>query len=389
LNFDLQATDGAARAGVFTLGDRRIETPLFMPVATHGTVKALTAAQMAEAGAAVVLMNAYHFHLRGMAEVVARAGGLHRFTGWSGGIITDSGGFQRFSLAHLCQVSDAGYRFRSHLDGSWVELSPEGAVAVQEALGADIAMVLDECPAYSTDRAEVERATARTHAWAERSLAVKTRPDQALFGIVQGGVFPDLRRWSAETVARLGFPAFGIGGLSVGEGKPEMHAALEATTDTLPPDRPRYLMGVGSPEDLLECVARGADLFDATLPTRVARHGGLFTPEGRRNVRAAAFREEFGPIDPTCDCATCRSVPAAFLFHLFRAEPDLAHPLATIHNLRFLSRLMAGTREAIVAGRFTAFRAEFLDRYQPADAATREEQKGKWAAAARRRRGDA
>jgi queuine tRNA-ribosyltransferase len=387
MDFRVEAVDGAARAGRLTLNGREVETPLFMPVATHGTVKALTASQLAEVGGQVVLMNAYHFHLRGMDGVVARAGGLHRFTGWSGGIITDSGGFQRFSLAHLCEVSDTGYRFRSHLDGSWVDLTPEGAVAVQEALGADIAMVLDECPPYSTDRAAVEAATARSHAWAERCLAAKRRPDQALFGIVQGGVFPDLRRWSAETVAGLGFAGFGIGGLSVGEGKPEMYAALEATTAYLPPDRPRYLMGVGSPEDLVEAVARGADLFDATLPTRVARHGGLFTPEGRRNIRAAAFREMMDPIDADCDCPACRGVPAAFLHHLFRAEPDLAHPLATLHNLRFLFRLMDGMREAIVTGRFSAFREEFLTRYRPADPAVRAVQQGKWAEAARRRRG--
>jgi queuine tRNA-ribosyltransferase len=259
-------------------------------------------------------------------------------------------------------------------------------VAVQEALGADIAMVLDECPAYSTDRAAVERATTRTHEWAVRCLAAKSQPDQALFGIVQGGVFPDLRRWSAETVAGLGFPGFGIGGLSVGEAKPEMHAALEATTAALPAERPRYLMGVGSPEDLVECVARGADLFDATLPTRVARHGGLFTPEGRRNVRAAAFREETGPIDPTCDCVTCRTVPAAFLCHLFRAEPDLAHPLATIHNIRFITNLMRQIRGSILAGRFSTFRNHFMTHYRPADAEIRLEQHGKWQESARRKR---
>ena len=326
---------------------------------TQATVKALDPRDLRELGAELVLANTYHLYLRPGADLIAELGGLHRFMGWDGPILTDSGGFQVFSLAERRKVRDEGVEFRSHIDGSRHLFTPEMVIRVQEQLGADIIMVLDEC-APPTDRAYNEQALARTHAWAARCRAAQTRDDQALFGIVQGGVFADLRRQSAEFLVGLDFPGYAIGGLSVGESKEQMYAMLDVTTPLLPAGKPRYLMGVGAPEDLLEGVARGVDLFDCVLPTRLARNAALLTRRGRLNIRNARFERDPAPIEEGCGCYTCRHFSRAYLRHLFKAGEILAARLATIHNVHFLLQLMRDIRAAIAADRFSAFKAEFL-----------------------------
>ncbi len=367
-----------ARAGVLRTRHGEALTPLFMPVGTQGTVKSLAPEDLLAVGASVVLANTYHLYLRPGAEVVAALGGLHSFMAWPRGILTDSGGFQVFSLGHLRRIDDEGVRFRSHLDGSEHYFTPERSLAVQELLGADIAMAFDECTPYPSDRAYAEAALRRTHRWAERSLRAHGRPDQALFGIVQGSTFTDLRRESASFLAGLAFDGYAVGGLSVGEPKELMHGMLEETVPLLPADKPRYLMGVGSPEDLFECVARGIDMFDCVMPTRVARNGALFTRCGRLNVRNATFRTQAGPIEPGCDCYTCRTFDVAYLHHLFRSEELLSYRLATLHNLRFMQRLMEDMRRAILAGTFLQLKAEFLTDFAAVDEQVRAEQRAKW-----------
>ncbi len=367
-----------ARTGEMRTGHGVVLTPAFMPVASKGTVKALASADVKNLGFAMLLANTYHLYLQPGLEVIEKAGGLHRFMAWDGAILTDSGGYQVFSLASLRRVDEEGVTFRSHIDGSEHRLTPELAVAYQEVLGSDIAMVLDECPPFDGSRADIEAATERTARWAERCLKAKKRGDQDLFAIVQGGGFADLRQQSAQRLAALDFPGYAIGGLSLGEPKTATLAAIEATVPCLPTDKPRYLMGVGSPEDLVEGVARGIDIFDCALPTRVARNGSLFTATGRVNIRNAAFQQAMGPIDPGCDCPTCRSFSAAYLHHLFDARELLAYRLATIHNLAFINRLMREVRQAIGAGRFAAFRAEFLGKYRTTDEQVRLAQKQKW-----------
>jgi queuine tRNA-ribosyltransferase len=305
-------------------------------------------------------------------------GGLQAFMGWPGPILTDSGGFQTFSLGRLNKVSDEGVTFRSHVDGSERFLSPEMCMEYQVLLGADIAMVLDQCPPYGLDEAGVQLAMSRTHRWAERCKEAHRQGDQALFAIVQGGVSADLRRESAAALAAMDFDGYAVGGLSVGEPKASMYQMVSLMGETLPHDKPRYLMGVGSPEDLVECVAHGMDIFDCALPTRVARNGGLLTRRGRVNVDNAPFREQSGPIDESCDCYTCRSFSAAYLHHLFRARELLAYRLASIHNLRFVIRLMEDARRAIVEGAFAPFRDRFLSEYRTTDEAVRRSQKDKW-----------
>jgi queuine tRNA-ribosyltransferase len=355
-------TDSLARRGRIATPHGEIATPAFAPVGTQATVKALDPRDLHELQAELILANTYHLYLRPGAELVAEMGGLHGFMKWGGPILTDSGGFQVFSLAENRRVTDEGVEFRSHIDGSRHLFTPEMVVRVQEQLGADIIMVLDEC-AEPHDRAYNEQAVARTHAWAVRCRAAQTRTDQALFGIVQGGVFPDLRRQSAEFLVGLDFPGYAIGGLSVGESKEKMYAMLDITTPLLPADRPRYLMGVGAPEDLLEAVARGVDLFDCVLPTRLARNAALFTRQGRINIRNARFEKDASPVEVDCTCYTCRTFSRAYLRHLFKAGELLAYRLATIHNVHFLLQLMADVREAISAGCFPAFANEFLDGY--------------------------
>ncbi|MBI2866926.1 MAG: tRNA guanosine(34) transglycosylase Tgt, partial [Chloroflexi bacterium] len=320
----------------------------------------------------------YHLMLRPGADIVREAGGLHRFMAWDGPILTDSGGFQVFSLARLRNITDEGVLFRSHIDGAERFLSPQDAIHIQEALGADIIVALDHCPSYGDAPASVHEATERTHRWAAICQQVHQRRDQALFGIVQGGFDAGGRRRSAEAIAALDFPGYAIGGLSVGESKALELELLEAAVERLPSDRPRYVMGVGSPEDLVEHVARGIDMFDCVLPTRIARNGALFTPEGRANLRNARFRRQFGPVDETCDCYACRTFSAAYLHHLFRCEELLAYRLATIHNLRFLLRHMACMRNAIRNGTFAVFRRDFLSRYKPVDEDVAREQQRKW-----------
>jgi len=361
--FTLLHTDTGtqARLGRITTPHGEIVTPAFAPVGTQATVKSLDPRDLQELGAELILANTYHLYLRPGAEVVAELGGLHRFMGWPGPILTDSGGFQVFSLAANRRFTDEGVLFRSHIDGSQHLFTPELVIQVQEQLGADIIMCLDEC-AEPHDRAYNEQALARTHAWAERCRAAQTRSDQALFGIVQGGIFPDLRVQSAQFLTGLDFPGYAIGGLSVGETKEQMQAMLDITVPLLPADRPRYLMGVGAPEDLLEGVARGIDLFDCVLPTRLARNAALLTRQGRINIRNARFERDPAPLDEECTCYTCRHFSKAYLRHLFKAEELLAYRLATLHNLHFLLQLMRQVRAAIQAGTFQPFRETHLSR---------------------------
>ncbi len=367
-----------ARAAELTTAHGAVPTPAFLPVGSQATVKTLTPDELVEIGVRIVLANTYHLYLRPGIEVIERFGGLHKFMGWDMAILTDSGGYQIFSLAQLRSINDGGVTFRSHIDGSEHFITPETATGFQESLGADIIMTLDECPAHDSGFDRAHEAMRRTHLWAERCLKARRRDDQALFAIVQGGVFPELRRESARYLTSLGFPGYAIGGLSVGEPKDQTLAMVEETTALLPGDKPRYLMGVGSPEDLLEGIARGVDIFDCALPTRVARNGGLFTPTGRRNIRNGVYREVREPIDPECGCYTCRRFSAAYLHHLFSREELLAYRLATIHNLSFVQRLMEDTRNAILGGDFTAFKGEFLARYRTTSEDVRLEQKRKW-----------
>jgi queuine tRNA-ribosyltransferase len=357
-------TSSKARAGLLRTPHGDIPTPVFAPVGTQATVKTLSPDELQQLDVRILLANTYHLYLRPGAEVIARLGGLHRFMGWSRPILTDSGGFQVFSLEGLRKVTDDGVTFRSHIDGSEHFFSPEESIRVQEELGADIIMTLDECP-DPLDYAHNRVALAHTHRWAERCMQAHMRPDQALFGIVQGGVFPDLRRESVRFLTSLGFPGYAIGGLSVGESKDQTWSTLELTVPLLPEDRPRYLMGVGSPEDLFEGVMRGVDIFDCALPTRLARNGALFTSTGRINLRKAEYRQDPLPIEQSCDCYTCRHFSRAYLHHLFKAGEILGLRLNTIHNLHFLLQIMRRIRASILDGTFAAVRCDFLAQYVP------------------------
>jgi len=353
-----------------------VETPVFMPVGTLAAVKTLLPEEVESAGAEMILVNAYHLYLRPGHRLIEQFGGVHRFMGWSRPILSDSGGFQGFSLARLVRVDDDGVRFRSHIDGSEHFYTPELAIEVQRALGVDIAMPLDHVVPAGTPEAETREAAERPLRWFERCRrAAGTMP---VFAIVQGGVDAELRRWHARALAALDAPGYAIGGLSVGEPKAAMWRTLEVTCAELPPEKPRYLMGVGSPEDIVEAVARGVDMFDCVLPTRLGRNGGLFTDEGRVNIRAARFAEADAPVDPDCDCLACRRFPAAYLHHLFRNEEMLGYRLATIHNLRYLARLIGRIRCAIEEGRFQEFAAAFQARYRPTDESVRAAQREKW-----------
>ncbi len=372
LTFELLGSDPAtwARRGRLVTRHGTVETPAFMPVGTQATVKTLHPNEVKATGAQIVLANTYHLMLRPGAEVIERAGGLHRFMGWSAPILTDSGGFQVFSLARQAKVTEEGVVFRSHIDGDRHALTPERAVELQVRFGSDIAMVLDHFVGLPAERAAVAGSTARTARWLDRAV-IAYRSLQgaecgaALFGICQGGMEADLRRESATRIAEADVAGCAIGGLSVGEPKPVMAAMLEAVTPILPAEKPRYLMGVGSPEDLWEGVARGVDLFDCVLPTRLARNGALFTPTGRIDIRAGRFRDIHEPIDPGCDCATCGTFTAAYLHHLFRAREVLGLRLASIHNLRFLARQAETMRAAIEDGTFAAVRSAFQATYRP------------------------
>ncbi len=380
-SFALTSTPGspvAPRTGLLTTARGTVRTPAFMPVGTLATVKALLPAEVAACGAEILLVNAYHLFLRPGHELVRDLGGVHRFMGWEGPILSDSGGFQVFSLARLGKVNEEGVRFRSHIDGSEHAYSAERAMEVQRALGVDIAMPFDHVVAGNATEAAARDAAERTLRWYERSR--RAAGELTTFAIVQGVVYPELRRWHARELAVMGAPGFSIGGLSVGERKEEMWAMTEVVTAELPIDRPRYLMGVGSPEDLVNGVWRGVDMFDCVLPTRLGRNGSLFTDDGRANIRNARYAAQAEPIDADCDCLACTGFSAAYLHHLFRNDELLGFRLASIHNIRYLVRLTERMRSAIEAGALEGFAREFLARYRPADEGVRAEQKAKWVA---------
>jgi len=362
MKFALTTTDPGceARLGNILTSHGEIRTPAFMPVGTQGTVKGLLPEQVRSLGADIILGNTYHLYLRPGHELIAALGGLHKFMNWEGPILTDSGGFQVYSLGALRKTNDDGAVFQSHIDGSKHFLSPEKAVEIQEALGSDIMMCLDECIAYPADKKTTEAALSRTAQWARRCRKVKRNSAQALFGIVQGGVYQDLRRQGVDDLCNIGFDGYAIGGLSVGEPKESMLETLAATAPLLPRDAPRYLMGVGTPGDIVEGVFHGIDMFDCVMPTRSARNGLLFTNEGKVVIRNARYREDISPIEIGCDCYTCRNYSRAYLRHLYVAGEILAMVLNTIHNLRHYLRLMEGIRAAIKDGRFGEFRRVFL-----------------------------
>ncbi len=349
--FELKAKTGRARAGVFHTPHGDLETPVFAPVGTQATVKTLTPAQLDELGASLILSNTYHLYLRPGDELVRELGGLHEFMQWPRPLLTDSGGFQVFSLAQTRKIDDDGVTFKSHIDGSTHRFTPEKSIQIQENLGADILMAFDEC-SDPNDHAYSKIAMERTHRWAERCLTAKTRADQALFGIIQGGVNPDLRTESAQFIASLPFPGIAIGGLSVGETKDEMYSTLDLVNPLLPEKKPRYLMGVGTPEDLINGIARGVDIFDCVLPTRLARHNAAFSSEGRLNLMNAAFARDPRPIDETCKCYTCQTFTRAYLRHLIVAKEFLAGTLLSIHNLHALIQLVKNIRVSILNGTF-------------------------------------
>ena len=355
---------GRARVGRLVTAHGAIDTPQFMPVGTQATVKALTPGDLRAAGAQVILGNTYHLNLRPSAERIARLGGLHRFMGWDGPILTDSGGFQVFSLARLRRVDDGGATFTSHIDGSEQRLTPERAMEVQALLGSDIAMVLDQLVDPSLPHEAVREAMDRTHRWAARSLAARGDRRQAVFGIVQGGVDAELRRESTAATAGLDVDGIAIGGLSVGESKADMARTLDVVAEALSDDpRPRYLMGVGSPPDFFTAVERGIDLFDCVLPTRVARTGQVWTDAGRLNLRNSALQDDPGPIDPACGCEACRNHSRAYLAHLFRAEELLAYRLATVHNVTWTLALLARLRASLGDGSYAALRASVMSAF--------------------------
>ncbi|MFO7245242.1 MAG: tRNA guanosine(34) transglycosylase Tgt [Thermaerobacter sp.] len=341
------------------------DTPVFMPVGTQATVKSVSPAELYQVGVDIILANTYHLYLRPGPEIIAAAGGLHGFMRWDGSILTDSGGFQVFSLAALRDLDDDGVTFRSHIDGSAHRFTPEKVIAIEEALGADIIMPLDDCPPHPAERSRIEAAVERTVRWLERAVRARERADQALFGIVQGGVLADLRAQCARAVTSLDLEGYAIGGLSVGESFEEMTATLAATAPLLPVDRPRYLMGVGTPDYIVEAVARGIDMFDCVMPTRMARNGTVFVPGGRLVLRHARYADDLEPLDPGCDCPACAGgFSRAYLRHLIRAREVLGLRLTTIHNLRFLTRFMEDLRASIAEGRFESFRRSVLARFR-------------------------
>ena len=363
ITFALQGHDGKARAGKIETPRGSIHTPIFMPVGTLGTVKAMTPEELKDIGAEIILGNTYHLHLRPSDSLVAKLGGLHRFMNWDRPILTDSGGFQVFSLAKLHKRNEEGVRFQSHLDGSSFWLTPEISIGIQENLGSDIMMVFDECPELPASREKLQESLELTTRWARRCKEAQ-KTDQALFGIVQGGGELDLRRQSLEQMTEIGFDGYALGGLSVGESKEEMYYVLDHVAHEMPAATPRYLMGVGEPEDLLAGVEAGIDMFDCVMPTRNARNGNLFTSEGKVTIKQAKYREDERPLDPNCNCNTCQHYSRAYLRHLYQCNEILAMRLNTLHNLHFYLQLMRDSRDAILAGSFSAFRQNRLQQWR-------------------------
>ncbi len=360
-SFELVKSHNHARAGIFHTPHGDISTPVFAPVGTQATVKAVPPRDLVELGASLVLSNTYHLHLRPGSELVREMGGLHEFMRWPNPILTDSGGFQVFSLAKINRIDDEGVTFQSHIDGSRHRFTPELSMAVQENLGADIIMCFDQCP-QPKDRVMVEAAVRRTQAWAARCREAHANDDrQALFGIQQGGIYQDLRAASSAGLKQLDFPGYAIGGLAVGESKSEMYHILDSCVDMLPQDKPRYLMGVGAPDDLAQAVLRGVDIFDCVLPTRLARHGAVFMPDGQVNIGRASFIRDERPLQEDCDCYTCRTFSRAYLRHLVKARELLAHTLLSLHNIRFLIRHMEAMRRAIFENTLEAYVGSFLE----------------------------
>ena len=352
-----------ARIGKFHTPHGSFDTPIFMPVGTQATVKAVTPKNLEEIQAQTILANTYHLYIRPGHKLVKEAGGLHRFMNWKGPILTDSGGFQVFSLADLRNIKEEGVTFRSHLDGSSHFLSPERVMEIQNALGADIIMAFDECTPYPADYDYAKRSVERTSRWLKRCIQANRREDQALFGIIQGSMYADLRKMSAENILANDLPGYAIGGLSVGEPKSVMYEMLDCTVPLMPQNKPRYLMGVGSPDCLLEGALRGVDMFDCVLPTRIARNGTVLTSHGKVVVRNAVYERDFSPLDPECDCYACKNFTRAYIRHLIKANEILASVLTSIHNLRFLIRLMEQVREAIWEERLIEFCNEFYAKY--------------------------
>ena len=365
ITFALQAQDGKARAGKIETPRGSIHTPIFMPVGTLGTVKAMTPEELKDIGAEIILGNTYHLHLRPSDSLIAKLGGLHRFMNWDRPILTDSGGFQVFSLAKLHKRSEEGVRFQSHLDGSSFWLTPEISMSIQENLGSDIMMVFDECPELPASREKLHESLELTTRWARRCKEAR-KTDQALFGIVQGGGELDLRRQSLEQMTEIGFDGYALGGLSVGESKEEMYYVIDHVAHEMPAATPRYLMGVGEPEDLLAGIESGIDMFDCVMPTRNARNGNLFTSEGKVTIKQARYREDERPLDPNCNCNTCQYYSRAYLRHLYQCNEILAMRLNTLHNLHFYLQLMRDSRDAILAGNFSAFRQTRLQQWRSA-----------------------
>jgi queuine tRNA-ribosyltransferase len=377
--FEVKTVCPSTRARIATLDmlHGQVQTPIFLPVGTQATVRALTPGDLDEIGIKMILCNAYHLYLRPGIDVIEKAGGLHRFMAWDKPILTDSGGYQIFSLSSFRNVTDDGVVFRSHIDGSEHRISPEYAISLQEKLGSDIMMVLDVCPESSARTGDLKRAVVQTAEWARKCYLAHNDTGQHLFGIIQGGTDLTLRTSSAADITAIDFPGYAIGGLSLGEPKATMWNVVDHTIQLMPRDKPRYLMGVGSPDDIVEGVARGVDIFDSALPTRVARNGGLYTCDGRKNVKRSIYKEQMGPIEDLCGCFTCRNFSLAYVHHLFKCEELLAYRLATIHNLYFMNKLIEDVRNAISEGKFSEFKEKFLSKYQPTDEDRRVEQKSR------------
>ena len=353
-----------ARLGKLNVFGRVVDTPVFMPVGTQATVKFLSPEDIKNIHASIILANTYHLWLRPGPDILIKAGGIHKFMNYDGPVLTDSGGFQVFSLAESRQIKEEGVTFKSHLDGSRMFMAPEDSIHIQEAIGSDIAMSFDECIPYPSDYDYVKDSVERTLRWAKRGQDVHTRKDQALFGIVQGSRYEDLRKYCAEELAKMDFDGYSIGGTSVGEDKQTHYKMLDYTLPYLPTDKPRYEMGIGAINDILEAVERGVDMFDCVLPTRIARHGTLMTSQGRITIRKAIYKDDFSPLDPECDCECCKNYTKAYLNHLFRSDEGLGNRLMSIHNLRFLIRLMEGIRQAISEDRFLEYKEYILKKYK-------------------------